>query len=83
MVEYSILEIIIQLIFIKESFVPQIVGKVMNILKLTERKICSKNIEESVRKVRIGDPPSERCTGVSALDCNATFQVRPQRGTQC
>ena len=37
----------------------------------------------SVRKVRIGDPPSEGCTGVSVLDCNATFQVRPQGGTQC
>ena len=51
--------------------------------ELTERKICYQNVGESVREVRIGDPPSERCTGVSALDCNATFQVRPQGGTIC
>ena len=51
--------------------------------ELTERKICSHKMRMSVRKVRIGDPPSEGCTGVSVLDCNATFQVRPQGGTQC
>ena len=53
MVEYSTLEIIIQHIFIKESFVPQIVDKVMNILKHTMRKICSQKSSLCTPKVSV------------------------------
>lgn len=49
----------------------------------TERKICSHKINQSVRKVRRMDTPTEENIGWSLLDYNAKFDCYHQRGTQC
>ena len=49
----------------------------------TKRKICSQKLNQSVRKVRRMDAPTEENIGWSLFDYNAKFDCYHQRGTQC